>query len=281
MSFSASRLPAWAGEAHRDSKAKGKAKSKKKDQPSLPAGDGEQKTTRGGGASSRTKKADPELDKIVVQKNAILTTRKWQQNASQLAGEVSAVLSEAASVADSENFTDVILKRYEKFAAMAPKVELSPKRNVLKKDHDELRNELTPVSKGKTHQLEHPTKKGLEEYNKTMGSLESAVQKSIKVCTSHIEKVKIEEERERAKKRRIEQLKQKESERKAKAFKKAQSEGAQLADKELPEVNANQEDGSGSDDANEADDDGAWPLVSAAQEILGRVQSPVVRLGLS
>ena len=279
MSFAAARLPSWAGEVHREGKAKAKGKSRPKPSKALTEGGG---GGRGGGEGRRnTKGKDPELEQILVQKNALMTTRKWQQNAKDLATDVAKTLEDASSVSDSSTFTDVILQRYEKFAAMAPKVELSPSKKVLDKTHDELREALTPVSKGKAHQLEHPTKKGLDEYNKTMRSLESAVQKSLKICSSHVEKVKLEEERENARKKRAEEIRKKEESRKAKALKKAQADGVQLADKDVSHAEDNVEKEQDQEQDDEEDDEGGWPIASWAHELLGRCQSPCVRLGLS
>ena len=281
MPFSAARLPSWAGEVHRQGKVKAKGKSRaSKAVTDGGAGGGE----KGDRDRRRSKGNDPELEQIVVQKNALMTTRKWQQNAKELATDVAKTLGEASSVSDSKSFTDVILQRYEKFAAMAPKVELSPSKKVLDKNHDELREALTPISKGKTHQLEHPTKRGLEEYNKTMGSLESAVQKSLKICSGHVEKVKLEEEREMAKKKRAEEIKKKEESRKAKALKKAKADGAQLADKEISHAEGaaeKEQDQDQEQDDEESEDEGGWPLAGWAHELLGRCQSACVRLGLS
>lgn len=285
MSFSAARLPSWAGEVHRQGKIKAKAKTR----ASTSVTDGGAGGGGGGGGEKgenrRPRKGtDPELEKIVVQKNALMTSRKWQQNAKELATDVAKTLGEASSVSDSKSFTDLILQRYEKFAAMAPKVELSPSKKVLDKDHDELREALTPISKGKTHQLEHPTKKGLEEYNRTMSSLESAVQKSLKTCSTHVEKVKLEEERENARKKRAEEIKKKEESRKAKALKKAKADGAQLADKDISHAEGaaeKEQDQDQEQDDEESEDEGGWPLAGWAHELLGRCQSPCVRLGLS
>ena len=285
MSFSAARLPSWAGEVHRQGKIKAKAKTR----ASKSVTDGGAGGGGGGGGEKgenrRPRKGtDPELEKIVVQKNALMTSRKWQQNAKELATDVAKTLGEASSVSDSKSFTDLILQRYEKFAAMAPKVELSPSKKVLDKDHDELREALTPISKGKTHQLEHPTKKGLEEYNRTMSSLESAVQKSLKTCSTHVEKVKLEEERENARKKRAEEIKKKEESRKAKALKKAKADGAQLADKDISHAEGaaeKEQDQDQEQDDEESEDEGGWPLAGWAHELLGRCQSPCVRLGLS
>lgn len=167
--------------------------------------------------------------------------------------------------------------RFKKFVAMAPQVMASPSKTrkiIHDFDHAELRNNLSPISSGKVHQLEAPSKKGLSEYDRSMTTLQNALTKAMKSCTTVVDKVKENEAREKARLERLEEAKQKAEQRRIKALEKARQEGTNDAGKEI----ANQE---GHDETlEEEDEDGedfqTWALVQQANDLM---QKPTNNVG--
>eukprot|EP00913_Durusdinium_trenchii_P011321 g10632.t2 len=214
---------------------------------------------------------DAELEKLQIQRNAILTARKWQSSVLAISQEVAKSLGDAATVADATGFSDVVKTRFDKLMALAPKVELSPSKTALASgSHESLRSALSPISKAKVQQLDHPTKKSLSEYDKSMSSLESSLNKAIKSCNQYVTKAKLEEERERAKKVRLEQLREKEEKKRKQELAKAKAAGKALADQEGGQETAEQ-------NGEEENDEDVWPLVSTADELLTSPLSKHVR----
>lgn len=161
-------------------------------------------------------------------------------------------------------------QRFQKLAAMAP-VVTSPTSDMLKEmDHTRLRSQLSPISTGRVSQLEAPTKKGLNDYDKAMSSLEASVKKAMKTCSDHINKVKQEREKEKARLQQLEKIRQRKASSLQKAIDKAQQEGEELANKEMVHQDSQASADDCEDDDAEADDDdsGAWALVSDADELL-------------
>lgn len=101
-------MPSWAGQPHETSlasakpKAKSKAKSRAKaaaKAQSLPSSDTAARTARGSGSSK-----DPELEKIELQRAALVTTRKWQTAAASVSDDVSKVLEYSMGIDDASEF---------------------------------------------------------------------------------------------------------------------------------------------------------------------------------
>ena len=135
-------------------------------------------------------------------------------------------------------------------------------------DHSKLRMSLSPLSSGRAHQLEAPTKKGLQEYDKFMSSTEQSVQKALKTLNGFVDSVKEEEAKRKAKEEVLRKQQEKEAARRAKAMSKAQAEGRAEAGKELARVGEPEADAL----EDEMDDDGGeyegWALVSDANQLL-------------
>ena len=252
-------MPTWAGIADQNLNVKGKPKPKGKGKPKPRP----KPEPRVGG--------DAELEKLQIQRNAILTARKWQSSVLAISQEVAKSLGDAATVADATGFSDVVKTRFDKLMALAPKVELSPSKTALASgSHESLRSAVSPISKAKVQQLDHPTKKSLSEYDKSMSSLESSLNKAIKSCNQYVTKAKLEEERERAKKVRLEQLREKEEKKRKQELAKAKAAGKALADQEGGQETAEQ-------NGEEENDEDVWPLVSTADELLTSPLSKHVR----
>ena len=271
-------MPKWAGLAHQSSSAgagaKAKAKAKGRSAPALGSGEPKPSNRRGGAGK---KGGDPELERLALERDAILKTRKWKQAVVDIGGDVVKTIQAAESIPDADPLADVVRKRFAKFVALAPAVELSPpKRKVLSNlDHEALREALTPVSKSRTSQLSEPTKKGLVDYDKNMSSVESSIQKAMKSCTDHVDKVKLEEAKQQAKKEKLEKQRLRHDKQAQKALQKAQEEGVQEAAK------AALAEGHGDDGEADDDNDEAWALVQNADELLvDRFRSPCVRTQL-
>ena len=105
--FGAIALPSWAGQPHESSfaKAKAKAKAKGKARP-----DSTSRPRRGGGddgAGGRPKKGeDPEIARILVQRDAVFTSRKWSGEITALSKQVSQALEAAKGFEGTEEFLD-------------------------------------------------------------------------------------------------------------------------------------------------------------------------------
>lgn len=128
-------------------------------------------------------------------------------------------------------FLSLLEQRFQKFVAMAPVVS-SPSSEMLKVlDHTRLRSQLSPISTGRVSQLEAPTKKGLNEYDKAMSSLEASVKKAMKTCVDHVSKVKQENEKEKARLQQLTKIRQKQASSLQKALEKASHEGEEQANK--------------------------------------------------
>lgn len=162
---------------------------------------------------------------------------------------------------------------------MAPKVVGSPskeKKLVHTLDHAALREALSPISHGKTHQLEAPSKKGLTEYDRTMSNVQGSVVKAIKSCTSLVDKVKEEEERERARQERLAAAREKEQKRRDKALQKARQQGSEAASQALVTAQAPQQESSEGEEEGDDNAETAWALTLNASELL---QSPKQNVG--
>ena len=102
--FAANALPAWAGQPHETSfaapkaKCKSHPKAKAKALASRAAGESEK------GARPKSKGSDPELDKIALQRQALMTGRKWQGIVGSVSDQVSEVLDYSKDVAEAEEF---------------------------------------------------------------------------------------------------------------------------------------------------------------------------------
>lgn len=176
----------------------------------------------------------------------------------------------------------MVESRFQKLVGMAPQVLRSPtkpRKMVYDMNHDELRSSLSPLSSGKVHQLEAPTKKGLAEYDRSMNTVQNAVRKSLKACTGMVDKVKEQEERERARLQKLEEAKQKSDQRRARALAKAREDGIDQAGKELVE----QGDAPECDehDVGDEESDGenlAWRLLEKASELLSTANSNLCQI---
>ena len=107
--FGAITLPSWAGQPHESSFAKAKAKSKAKARSARPDATSRPRGGGGGGdgAGGRPKKGeDPEIAKIMVQRDALLTSRKWSSEISVLSKKVSNALEAAKGYEGTEEFLD-------------------------------------------------------------------------------------------------------------------------------------------------------------------------------
>lgn len=173
----------------------------------------------------------------------------------------------------------VLKQRFEKLVGMAPAVvdpnqpsEPESRSMVHDMDHSKLRMSLSPLSSGRAHQLEAPTKKGLQEYDKFMSSMEQSVHKALKTLNSFVDSVKEEEAKRKAKEEVMRKQREKESARRAKALSKDQADGRAEAGKELagagePAADA-LEDEMDDDEDDEGDECEGWPLVSDANQLL-------------
>lgn len=175
---------------------------------------------------------------------------------------------------------DIVTQRFHKLVAMAPEVmNLSPDQpSILHKlDHSKLRDELSPISSGRVHQLEAPSKKGLSEYDKHMSGLEQSVTKALKSLISFVDGVKEEEAKRKAKEDYMKKQEEKAKNRRAKALKKAADAGRDEAGKEAVSrggesaQGALEDDGMGDDDQGDDQEEGEtfemWPLVCFAEQL--------------
>ena len=270
-------------------KAKAKAKPRAKGEPKPPRddaddeepGDGSNKRKRG-----RGKEGDPELDELALKRDAVIKTRKWQSAVLSIAPDVRAAVDVASAVEGGEQFAGVLKSRFEKMVAMAPEVSMSPQKRLLigDKPHQELRESLTPISRAKANQLDAPTKKSLGEYDKTMSSMESSVNKAVAECNSYVDKIRVEQEKEKAKQERLQNHRLRTEKHRKKALEKAQAEGQQQADKEVLASGEAAEVGGDNSDASDSSDDENnvfMPIVQDGQAILERPTSPCVCQGLT
>ena len=105
--FGAITLPSWAGQPHESSFAKAKAKPKAKAKAGSARPDATSRRGGGDGAGGRPKKGeDPEIAKIMVQRDALLTSRKWSSEISVLSKKVSHALEAAKGYEGTEEFLD-------------------------------------------------------------------------------------------------------------------------------------------------------------------------------
>ena len=150
---------------------------------------------------------------------------------------------------------------------MAPQVMLSPSKeypSTLKDfKRDNARAALSPISSAKAHSLDAPTKKGLNEYNQPMSSLQSSLSKAVKSCRAFIDKRQLEAEREKARAEHIKRQREKAQGIQDKALAKAQAEGRQDACEELQ-----QEDAANESAAIDGEDMDVWTLVQSADDLL-------------
>ena len=84
-------------------KAKGKARPKAIGGP-RPDGGGRSGGRGGGGGSGR--KHDEEIAKVLIQRDAILTSRKWKSAIAELGGQVTQAFDEAGQIEGAEEFLD-------------------------------------------------------------------------------------------------------------------------------------------------------------------------------
>ena len=74
---------------------------------------------------------------------------------------------------------------------MGPEVIASPTKErtmVHDMDRESLRSSLSPMSSGKAHQLEAPTKKGLTDYDRNMTGLAASIRKGINTLNDFVDK---------------------------------------------------------------------------------------------
>ena len=105
--FGAIALPSWAGQPHASSFAKAKAKPKAK--AKARSADASSRARGGGadGSGGRPKKGeDPEIARIMVQRDALLTSRKWSREISALSKQVSQAIEVAKGYEGTEEFLD-------------------------------------------------------------------------------------------------------------------------------------------------------------------------------
>lgn len=139
-------------------------------------------------------------------------------------------------------------------------------------DRESLRNSLSPMSSGKAHQLEAPTKKGLTDYDKNMTGLAASIQKGVNTLNDLVDKVEQEKVKEQARQERLAKELAKREAKKAKMLAKAREEGNALAGEDLAKGNGgpdaavedeNSQDGWASDE-----EDGIWPLLASAKDLM-------------
>lgn len=174
---------------------------------------------------------------------------------------------------------NVVEARFKKFAAMAPEVLSSPTKDrkfIHDFDHAELRNNLSPISSAKVHQLEAPSKKGLSEYDRGMTTLQNALTKAMKTCTAAVDKAKEHEVREQARLAKLEEAREKAEQRRARAFEKARQERTNEAGKQIVEQEGHGETGE-DEEEEEEEDVQTWALVQRAGDML---RNPTNNVGL-
>ena len=137
-------------------------------------------------------------------------------------------------------------------------------------DRESLRSSLSPMSSGKAHQLEAPTKKGLTDYDRNMTGLAASIRKGINTLNDFVDKAEKEKVKEQARQDRLAKEIAKRENKKAKMLAKAREEGNALAGEDLAK-------GNGSDAAEEDEQDGGsaseeeggvWPLLASANALM-------------
>lgn len=173
----------------------------------------------------------------------------------------------------------MIRERFQKFVGMGPAVVQPPSAEtertmVHDMDRSRLRSQLSPVSSGKAHQLEAPTKKGLADYDKNMTSLAASIQKALNTLQEYMDKIEKDKARERARQERLQKELTKRANKKAKMLQKARQEGEDLAGEEMANGAAGDDLQAALEDNNEDEDDqadeddvGFWPLVDDANDL--------------
>ena len=171
----------------------------------------------------------------------------------------------------------IVQERFEKLVGMGPEVIASPSKgkSILQDlDRKALRMQLSPMSSGKAHQLEAPSKKGLVDFDKGMTSQAASVKKGLSVLRDHVDKMQKEKAKEQARQDRIAKEQAKRESKKAKMLQKAREEGDELAGKELAaEDPAEDEDDGNDQDEAEEDADAVWTLVKSAKEFFEKGKS--------
>ena len=261
-SFSTARLPSWAGQV--GGQPKRKALKNPTGAKAQESATGAPKSSRSSGSKAASK--DPELEKIAIERNALLTSRRWAAAVKALNTEVASTSEAASSVPDASELAAIMESRFKKFVAMAPEVVFSPgKKRCVEDNHQALRATLSPISSGKVSQLEAPSKKGLTEYDKSMTSLESSVRKAAKLCREHIDKHKLEEAKENARQERLQKQRDREEAKRMKALQKAEADGKAEADKALAREEGGDDEAALDDEPYESE---PWKIVQSAGEIL-------------
>lgn len=165
----------------------------------------------------------------------------------------------------------MLTERFERLVALAPEVSSPSRSDILKSlDHSSLRAALSPTSSGRVSQLEAPSKKGLADYDRHMSSTESSVKKAMKSCSDHVNKVRLENEREMARQAHLEKLREKQALQLQKQLAKAQAEGQDIASKEAATTGQIADDDDDDDENHDDQDQDVWDLVKDADAILSR-----------